>query len=70
MTDHRRDCGKILTSLGGDIKFLTKVINKQKIRNCELERLKESALGTVRQPEAVFVNKRSCETHSPPLMRG
>ena len=57
MTGFRRDYGETLASSGEGIKFLTKFINKQKIRNCELERSKESALGTVRQPEAVFINK-------------
>ncbi len=57
MTDYKRDCGKILANSGEDIKFLTKFINKQKIRNCELERSKESALGTERQPEVVLRNK-------------
>ena len=42
---------------GDDIKFLTKFVGTQKIRNCELEGLKELAPGTVRPPEAVFINK-------------
>ncbi len=53
MTNYRYDYGRIFE----DIKFLTKFIGMQKIRNCELEGSKESAVGTVRRPEAVFINK-------------
>ena len=57
MISFRRDCAKILTSSGEDIKFLTTFVDKQKILNYELEGSKESAPGMVRQPEAVFRNK-------------
>jgi hypothetical protein len=57
MTGFRRDYGKTSARSGEDIKFLTMFVDKQKIRNCELEGSKESAPGTVRQPEAVFINK-------------
>ena len=37
-----------LASSSEDIKFLTKFVGMQKIRNCELEGSKESAVGTAR----------------------
>ena len=53
MTNFRRDCDTNLASSSKDIKFLTKFVGTQKIRKCELEGSKESAVGTVRRPEAV-----------------
>ena len=63
-----RDYGKILVSSGEDIKFLTKFVDEQKIRNCEPEGSKESALGMVRQPEAVFINKGAMKHTCPRLV--
>ena len=53
MVNCKRNYGKILTVFGIKFKFLTKSAGKQKMRNCELKRSKESATVTVRRPEAV-----------------
>ena len=68
MTNFRCDYGKISASSGEDIKFLTKFVDKQKIRNCEPEGSKESALGKVRQPEAVFRSKGAVKYTCPRLV--
>ena len=48
MINFERNYGKILTVFGINVKFLTKSVGKQKMRNCELEEPKESATVTAR----------------------
>ncbi|MHC4396730.1 MAG: hypothetical protein ACYS1A_13855 [Planctomycetota bacterium] len=44
MTGFRCDCGKIIATLSGDIKYLTKFVDKLKIQRCEPEGSKEQRL--------------------------